>query len=326
MKFFILFNLIAGAVGTLLRIDDAFGTWKREHGIRYKSSEEDAYRREVFYNNSRYVDWSNGAGRSVVLKLNKFAGLTNDEFTKKYLNGGNFQVVRRNREPDWMLVPDTLPGEVDWVAAGAVTPVKNQGDCGSCWSFSSTGAMEGAWFLKTGELVSLSEQQLVDCSSPEGNQGCNGGFMDNAFEYVIKNGGICSEGAYSYQGVQGTCQKCVPVANFTSYMDVLANNSYALQAAVAQQPVSVAVEADGLDWQFYFGGVVTDGCGLNLDHGVLVVGYGTIYNSQQQPYWKVKNSWGADWGMGGYILIGRGDAYGAAGECGIQMVPSFPVV
>ena len=217
-----------------------------------------------------------------------------------------------------------LPAEVDWVAKGAVTPVKNQGQCGSCWSFSTTGSVEGAWFIKTGELVSLSEQQLVDCSGPEGNQGCNGGMMDNAFQYIIKNGGICSEANYSYTATQGNCETCTPVAKISSYVDVTPNNTQSLMMAVAQQPVSVAVEADGLDWQFYFGGIVTDSCGLNLDHGVLVVGYGT--DSSAGDYWKVKNSWGQDWGEQGYIRIGRGSKFDPAGECGILMDPSYPVV
>jgi C1A family cysteine protease len=236
----------------------------------------------------------------------------------------DFMCIMDYTNTDKSFLPKDFNGMVVWKEF--LCPTTQQFECGSCWAFSTTGSIEGAWFLKTGQLVSLSEQQLVDCSGSEGNQGCNGGLMDNAFEYVIKNGGICSEANYSYTATQGNCESCIPVAKITSYVDVTPNNTESLMAAVAQQPVSVAVEADGLDWQFYFGGVVTDSCGLNLDHGVLVVGYGTDYTTQPQDYWKVKNSWGADWGEQGYIRLGRGTKFDPAGECGILMDPSYPVV
>jgi C1A family cysteine protease len=257
--------------------------------------------------------------------------LSQEEFAQRFTGG--------YRTPDKMLrgnIADyepyntfvSLPAEIDWVAEGAVTGVKNQGQCGSCWSFSTTGAVEGAWFLAGHPLTSLSEQQLVDCSTAQGNQGCNGGMMDQAFEYIIQNGGICAETAYPYTATQGTCAStnCSSVAHISSYTDVQPNNETALMIAVSQQPVSVAVEADGLDWQFYMGGIVTDSCGTNLDHGVLVVGYGTSYTGQPQDYWKVKNSWGSSWGEQGYIRLGRGSKFAPHGECGILMDPSYPVV
>ncbi len=304
-----------------------FDEWVTKHGKSYTTKEEAKYRFGVFRDNYNYIEESNkNPNRTIVLGLNRFADMTNDEFTKRYLKKPSVGTIRLRRKQAIYRVD--MPTEVDWVTAGAVTIPKNQGECGSCWAFSATGAMEGAWFLSNGTLVSLSEQQLVDCSGPEGNQGCNGGLMDNAFEYVIHNGGICSESDYPYTGTDGTCASgsCQPAAHFRSYVDVQPNNTQALMSAVAQQPVSVAVEADGLDWQFYMGGVVTDACGLNLDHGVLVVGYGTLYTTQSQDYWYVKNSWGSDWGINGYIYIGRGSMFGTAGECGIQMVPSYPIV
>ncbi len=218
--------------------------------------------------------------------------------------------------------PADLPASVDWSAAGAVTPIKNQGQCGSCWSFSTTGSVEGINFIKTGTLVSLSEQQLVDCSGAEGNMGCNGGLMDNAFQYIISNNGICSEDSYPYTAAQGTCQTCTAVATITGYQDVPANDETSLMTAIAQQPVSVAVEADQASFQFYSSGVMTAACGTALDHGVLAVGYGT--DGSGNDYYKVKNSWGASWGDKGYILLGRGAAYGNNGQCGIQMQPSYP--
>jgi C1A family cysteine protease len=301
-----------------------FEEWMVHHGKSY-TPEEQKYRQIIFAKNQYVIEERNRIpGRTVVLGPTKFADLLPDEFA-----GRKGYVPSPHDDMAIHFPYRELPNEVDWVSAGAVTPVKNQGQCGSCWSFSTTGSVEGAWFIKKGELVSLSEQQLVDCSGPEGNMGCNGGLMDQAFSYIIKNGGICSEADYPYSsggGANGTCHTCTPVAHISSYVDVQPKNETALMAAVAQQPVSVAVEADGLDWQFYFGGIVTDACGTNLDHGVLVVGYGTDYTGKPQDYWKVKNSWGADWGEQGYIRLGRGTAFAPNGQCGILMDPSYPIV
>ena len=302
-------------------IKSVFEDWKVKYGKKYETDLEHRYRLSVFAENLVNIQERNAQGRTIKLGLNMFADLTNDEFVSRNTNS----YVLGNMEAQSNIVNvNSLPSEIDWSQKGAVTPIKNQGQCGSCWAFSTTGSVEGAWFLKTGNLVSLSEQQLVDCSGSEGNNGCNGGLMDNAFQYIINNGGICSEANYSYTATQGSCQSCTPVAKISSYVNVQPNNTEALMTAVAQQPVSVAVEADGLDWQFYFGGVVTDGCGLNLDHGVLIVGYGT--DATAGDYWKVKNSWSDAWGEQGYIRIGRGAKFSPAGECGIQMAPSYPVV
>ncbi len=302
-----------------------FEEWMHLHGKTYATAEEKAYREVVFTKNSYLIEERNRLpGRTVMLGLNKFADLLPEEFA-----GRKGYIPTPHTHAPLLAPYIELPNEVDWVAAGAVTPVKNQGQCGSCWSFSTTGSVEGAWFIKQGQLVSLSEQQLVDCSGPEGNMGCNGGLMDQAFTYIIKNGGICSEADYPYTsggGANGTCHTCTPVAHISSYVDVQPNNETALMAAVAQQPVSVAVEADGLDWQFYMGGIVSDACGTNLDHGVLVVGYGTDYTGQPQDYWKVKNSWGPTWGEQGYIRLARGSKFAPHGQCGILMDPSYPVV
>ena len=315
--------LLCAFLGQVVGMDikSVFEDWKVKYGKSYETELEHRYRYSVFTENLANIQERNSQGRTIKLGLNKFADLTNGEFVSRNANKNiPTNLVTQNYIP----IVNSLPTEIDWNQKGAVTPVKNQGQCGSCWAFSTTGSVESAWFLKTGEFVSLSEQQLVDCSQSEGNNGCNGGLMDNAFQYIIKNGGICSEANYSYTATQGSCQSCTPVAKISSYVDVQPNNTEALMTAVAQQPVSVAVEADGLDWQFYFGGVVTDGCGLNLDHGVLIVGYGT--DPSAGDYWKVKNSWGADWGEQGYIRIGKGAKFSSAGECGIQMVPSYPVV
>jgi C1A family cysteine protease len=224
-------------------------------------------------------------------------------------------------------MPVNLPASVDWVSQGVVTPVKNQGDCGSCWAFSATGSTECNYAIATGKLNSLSEQQLVDCSYAEGNDGCDGGLMDYAFEYIEKEGGLCTETEYPYTGVDGTC-KATSCGTFydpiKTYSNVEADDETALETQTVSGCVSVAIEADQYAFQYYSSGVLTGTCGTDLDHGVLVVGYGT---DGDQDYWLVKNSWGTTWGEEGYVLICRAcDKNGDEGECGINMEPSYPII
>jgi len=254
--------------------------------------------------------------------MNKFGDMTFEEFHTKFTGflGLRNRFARSQNVADLSSV--VAADSVDWTTKGAVTAVKDQGQCGSCWAFSTTGSTEGAWFLSKGQLISLSEQQLMDCSKSEGNMSCNGGLMDYAFEYIIKNKGICTEASYPYTAKDGTsCKSCTNVVTISSYKDV-AQTEAALQAAVTQQPVSVAIEADQAAFQFYTSGVLTGKCGTNLDHGVLAVGYGTLSGTD---YWKVKNSWGGSWGMSGYILIQRGKSQ-SGGQCGILLASSYPVV
>ena len=286
------------------------------------------YRRAVYEDNMVRIAEHNAKQLGWTMGVNQFAHLTAEEFKGLYVTGGYtprspvfgpYNQVQRN----W-----TAPASVDWRVQGAVTPVKNQGQCGSCWAFSTTGATEGAWFLKNGSLVSLSEQQLVDCAGSTGNQGCNGGLMDDAFQYIINNKGITTEGNYPYTAQDGTCNSAKAkqvAAKVASFTDVTPNSEADLIAAIAQQPVAVAVEADQNSFQLYAGGVMTATCGANLDHGVLAVGYGKDATSGNE-FWLVKNSWGGDWGEAGYIRLGRGKTYnGGAGQCGILSAASWPV-
>jgi len=310
----------------------SFQQWSVQQGRVYNSPTERDYREYVYNRNVQKIAKHNSHGHSWTLAVNQFADMNRLEFARLYLKSGGYNnsTLNRVRNFNYFLLKNmtALPTSVDWTAKGAVTPVKDQGQCGSCWAFSATGALEGAWFVKHKALVNLSEQQLVDCSSTEGNQGCNGGLMDDAFQYVITNKGLTTDKAYPYTATgPNTClSKGLPVAaTASSFKDVPTNSQTALMTAVVQQPVAVAIEADQDSFQFYSSGVLTKACGTNLDHGVLLVGYGT--DSTGLDYYKVKNSWGASWGLGGYVLLGRGAQYnGAQGQCGIQMDPSYPVV
>lgn len=303
-----------------------FEEWTVAHGKTYEPTERD-YRNSVYDGNVALIEAHNAGNHTWTMGVNQFADLTAKEFAARFT--GDLNRPKRSLRKQGTVIQNTtaLPTSVDWEAKGAVTPIKNQEQCGSCWAFSTTGSVEGAWFLAKGQLVSLSEQQLVDCSGPEGNQGCNGGLMDDAFQYIIDNKGITTEAAYPYTAADGTCQaKGKPIAaTLTGFKDVAANSETALMTAIAQQPVSVAVEADQSVFQFYSGGVMTSSCGTQLDHGVLAVGYGTDA-ANGGDYYKVKNSWGESWGEKGYIRLGRGAKFNPSGQCGIQMVASYPVV
>jgi len=299
-----------------------FADWMHQHNKHY-AAQEFHHRFGVWKKNMQFVENFRGTHQ---VAMNSFGDLTSEEFKAIY-NGlrvpENRMMALRSAEA--AVDAATLPTSVDWRSKGAVTPVKNQGQCGSCWSFSTTGSTEGAHAIKTGNLVSLSEQNLMDCSTSYGNNGCNGGLMDNAFQYIIANNGIDTEACYPYQAQDGTCQystSCIG-ATLTSYQDITQGSESDLQAAVANQgPVSVAIDAGLSSFQFYSGGVYSDsGCGNqpnDLDHGVLVVGYGNLGG---QDMWIVKNSWGSSWGVNGYIMMARNDN----NMCGIATMASYPI-
>lgn len=320
-------SLVVLSVATLSEFP-SFSEWEKANSKVYAPTERD-YRESVYNNNLLKIKEHNAKNLSWTMGVNKFADLTGDEFKSIVSSPIRHKKSKSLRGNTSMVMPSfAAPASVDWTTKGAVTAVKNQQQCGSCWAFSSTGSVESAWFLANGTLPELSEQQLVDCSTAEGNQGCNGGLMDYAFEYIIKNKGITTEAAYPYTatGPNKCGAKGLEVAaTLSGYKDVPVNSESALEAAIAITPVSVAVEADQSVFQLYSSGVMDSVCGTQLDHGVLAVGYGTDPASGKEFY-KIKNSWGADWGMKGYILLGRGAKFNPSGQCGVQMAASYPVV
>jgi len=319
----VLATLVVSAIAST-STTPSFSEWAKTHGKTYASKEELVLRRSIYAANVAKVEAHNAQNLSWTMAVNKFSDLTGEEWKAAY-TGGYRAKEKRSTNVDLSLLHAAPPTSVDWEAKGAVTPVKNQGQCGSCWAFSTTGSTESSYFITKGSLLSISEQELVDCAGKEGNQGCNGGLMDYGFQYIIDNKGICTEASYPYTAKDGTCKSktCTKSGiTVTSFVDVPTDSETALMNAVAQQPISIAVEADQGSFQQYSGGVMTAACGTNLDHGVLAVGYGV---EGAKDFWQVKNSWGPDWGFKGYILLGRGATYnGNKGQCGIQMDPSYP--
>lgn len=305
-----------------------FDAWKAEHGKSYASGAAEAKAFSAFAANEEKIAAHNGRGdSSFELGHNEFSDLTSDEFFAGRL-GYNASLAKAEAREMHVSTPEMLaaaPDAVDWTTKGAVTPIKNQGQCGSCWSFSATGAMEGAYFLASGKLLALSEEDLVQCDRVNDN-GCQGGLMDNAFKFVEKNG-VAAEAAYPYTsgtGIRGLCDTAkekAAVVTVTGFKDVPSGDEDALKTAVAQQPVSIAIEADKSVFQLYKSGVLDSPmCGKKLDHGVLAVGYGTAKTFLgHKDYWLVKNSWGPTWGAQGYIKIARGK-----NMCGIATQPSYP--
>jgi len=317
-----------------LNVQEAFHEWAKDFNRNYPTIEESAHRYGIWLHNLERISQTNSQQLSYKLRLNQFADLTDDEFRLK-VHGSKGSCYQRNKNMPRIstnVVGETKansiganPTSVDWTTKGVVTPVKNQGSCGSCWAFSATGSTECEYAIKNAVLNSLSEQQLVDCSYAEGNLGCDGGEMDSAFKYIEKEGGLCTETEYPYTGTDGTCKasSCGTKYNpITTYTDVTKDNEADLETATVSGCISVAIEADQYAFQYYSSGILTGTCGTSLDHGVLVVGYGV---SSGQDYWKVKNSWGTSWGEAGYVLICKAcNKNGVEGECGINMQPSYP--
>ncbi|KAJ0587409.1 putative actinidain [Helianthus annuus] len=308
-------------------VNGIYESWLVKHGKFYNALGEKEKRLEIFKDNLKYIDEHNSGDNSYKLGLNKFADLSVEEYRSTYTGVKKIdskpKVNGLKSDRYAVRAGDDLPDSVDWRTKGAVAAVKDQGSCGSCWAFSTIGSVEAVNQIVTGDLITLSEQELVDCDTSY-NEGCNGGDMDYAFDFIVKNGGIDTDTDYPYTGKDGKCdskRKNAKVVSIDSYEDVPVNDEAALKKAAANQPITVAIEGSSRDFQLYTSGVFSGSCGTALDHGVVVVGYGT---ENGKDYWIVRNSWGAEWGEQGYIRMER-NIKQKTGKCGIAMEASYPI-
>jgi len=312
-----------------------FQSWATLHQKKYESETVQTLRTMVWLDNVEYINQLNAeSDGSVTYGVNKFTDLTHEEFKELMLapiTQDQTEMLRSQGSTHIPLPENIAVAEsVDWREKGAVTAVKNQGHCGSCYSFSTTGSLEGQWFRKTGQLISLSEQQIMDCSWNYGNNGCNGGMFDRAFSYIIAQQGLDTEASYPYAMAEShECKfKADKVgATVVGYAYTESENEDSLKDAVGTKgPVAIAINAGQRSFQHYSFGIYDDPeCDSSLNHGVLAVGYGThqsIPGYHGKEYWWVKNSWGKEWGDDGYIKMRRNKN----NQCGISSYASYPLV
>ncbi|NWH97458.1 CATL1 protein, partial [Tichodroma muraria] len=324
----LLLALLGSAMAADPALEEAWEGWKNLYAKEYPR-EVEALRREIWEENLRHIQQHNqeeSQGKhSYRLAMNHFGDLTNQEFNE-LMNG--YTPVKREEPAPLFQASAALkaPVKVDWRAKGYVTRVKSQGDCGSCWAFSATGALEGLMFKRTGKLVGLSEQNLIDCTQKLGNRGCRGGYPQRAFQYVRHNG-LSSERAYPYRGTDNSRCQYNPrnkAATCSGFKSVYRGSEAALQQAVATVgPVSVVVDASSRNFQFYRSGIFSCPRGRqNLNHAVLLVGYNTDQMQRcNVSYWILKNSWSEGWGEKGYMFLLKD----AGNQCGVASDACYPL-
>jgi cathepsin L len=312
-------------------LTEEWEAFKLKHNKQYKDDAEDSFRMKVFMENKHKIAKHNQKAangmKSYTLGMNKYGDLLHHEFVS-IMNGYSLKIASEYKYNGSTFIPPAnvmVPKSIDWREHGAVTEVKDQGQCGSCWSFSTTGSLEGQNFRKNGKLTSLSEQNLIDCSTSYGNNGCNGGLMDNAFAYIKDNHGVDTENSYPYEMKDDRCRfkRRNVGATDTGFVDVTQGSEADLKIALATVgPISVAIDANHETFQLYKDGVYDeeDCSSEDLDHGVLAVGYGTT--PEGVDYYIVKNSWGPTWGDNGYIMMSRNKE----NQCGIASSASYPLV
>jgi len=289
---------------------EQFMTFKAKYNKSYGSKNELEYRFSIFTSNMNLINSSNAdSSKRFTLAMNQFTDMTFDEFKNQYLMD-----PKENEAHGQLSAAPLKSGNVDWrTVTGAVGAVKNQGQCGSCWAFSTVASMETSYFLKNNSFVSFSEQELVDCASSYGNHGCNGGLMPFAYEYIMDNQ-LTTEDAYPYRGVEGSCRASSMPDRYgiDSFAQISPIDVNGLMAGLDKTVVSVAIEVQD-DFMFYNSGVYhsTASCGQQLNHGVAAVGYNS---ESSDPYFIVRNSWGPSWGLGGYVRMAMGSG---SGTCGI---------
>ncbi|CAG9313014.1 unnamed protein product [Blepharisma stoltei] len=299
--------------------EQEFQGFMAKYNKAYANEEEYQARLKIFRDNYAYARVHNTLGRSYRLGITQFIDMTQEEFSSIYAPYKYQLPERKNLSGN--LKNATNVTSWDWRAKGAVTPVGNQLQCGDGYAFAAAGAVEGIWFITNHTLVALSEQEIVDCSTRFGNEGCNGGLPTNSFQFAMAHG-LTSNTNYPYKGTKGKCTTKAqnqPVANIISYQTAEANAPNNLMGLVVQQPITVVVQSNQAAWRMYTGGIISQDCGTDVDHSVLIVGFD---NTNNPPYWIVKNSYGPSWGESGYLRIA---ITSGEGVCGINLYPAYPV-